>query len=374
LKVAVVGAGIVGATIAFRLAARDAEVTVFDKGRPGFGATGHSFAWINATAKTPRSYHELNRRSMGLWDRLVRDLATDVGLRWGGQLEWTASKEAAATLEAGAAQLQEWGYPCRLLTERELRLLEPGLTPRSVTAAVFHDLDGQVEPALAAEACLQRAERLGARLELGIPVIAIGASPVMVQTASASVEADVIVLAAGTGTTALAATTGVNVPQEESPGVVVRTNALPPIFKAFNSATVVYAPPLEPGRQQVHIRQCADGTVMIGEGSQESVSLDDSQAHADELLSRAREYVPALAAAKAVPEPVGYRPMPLDGYPVLGFCPDAPNLYIALTHSGVTLAPIIAELATMEIMDGARVQMLDEYRTERFDRDTGVRP
>ena len=154
----------------------------------------------------------------------------------------------------------------------------------------------------------------------------------------------------------------------------MRTNALPPIFKAFNSAPVVYAPPLEPGRQQVHIRQCADGTVMIGEGSQESVSLDDSQAHADELLSRAREYVPALASAKAVPEPVGYRPMPLDGYPVLGFCPDAPNLYIALTHSGVTLAPIIAELATMEIMDGARVQMLDEYRTERFDRDTGVRP
>jgi glycine/D-amino acid oxidase-like deaminating enzyme len=370
LKVAVVGAGIVGATIAFRLAARGAEVTVFDKGRPGSGATGHSFAWINATAKTPHSYHELNRRSMGLWDRLVRDLATDVGLRWGGQLEWTATKEAATTLEAGAAQLQRWGYPCRLLTERELRLLEPGLTPRSVTAAVFHDLDGQVEPARAVEACLQRAERLGARLELGIPTIAIGASPVMVQTASASVEADVIVLAAGTGTTVLAATAGVNVPQEESPGVVVRTNALPPILKAFNSATVVYAPPLEPGRQQIHIRQCADGTVMIGEGSQESLSLDDSQAHADELLARAREYVPALAAATAIPEPVGYRPMPLDGYPVLGFCPDAPNIYIALTHSGVTLAPIIAELATMEIMDGARVQMLDEYRPERFGRTT----
>ncbi len=372
MKVAVVGAGIVGATIAFRLAARGAEVTVLDKGHPGSGATGHSFAWINATAKKPHSYHELNRRSMGLWDRLVRDLAADVGLRWGGQLEWAATSEDASMLEANAAQLQEWGYPCRLLTERELRLLEPRINPRSVAAAVFHEPDGQVEPVRVAEACLQRARRLGADLKLNTPVAAISAFPVGVQTTSAVLEADVVVLAAGTATTELAATVGVAVPQEESPGVVIRTNVLPPIFNAFGGATVVYAPALEPERPQVHLRQCADGTVMIGEGSQERVSLDDSQAHADELLARAQEYAPGLESAIATPEPVGYRPMPIDGYPVLGFCHGAPSVYIALTHSGVTLAPLIADMATIEIMEGARVETLRNYRPERFDESSGT--
>jgi len=43
-----------------------------------------------------------------------------------------------------------------------------------------------------------------------------------------------------------------------------------------------------------------------------------------------------------------------------------PNLYLALMHSGVTLAPLVGELAAMEIVDSARVQLLDAYRPERF--------
>src|SRR5262249_6001654 len=70
--------------------------------------------------------------------------------------------------------------------------------------------------------------------------------------------------------------------------------------------------------------------------------------------------------ARAVPVPVGYRPMPRDGFPVLGFPEPVPNLYIALMHSGVTLAPLVGELAALEIVDGARVQILNAYRPERF--------
>ena len=106
---------------------------------------------------------------------------------------------------------------------------------------------------------------------------------------------------------------------------------------------------------------------MIGEGDQESLAEDDSQAHADDLLARACQHLPGLAGASAVPVPVGWRPMPLDGYPVMGFAPDAPNLYVALTHSGVTLAPALSQLAALEICDGARADaVLGPYRPERF--------
>ena len=57
--------------------------------------------------------------------------------------------------------------------------------------------------------------------------------------------------------------------------------------------------------------------------------------------------------------------MPIDELPVIGFCEVASNLYIALMHSGVTLAPLVGELATLEIADGARVEMLASYRPER---------
>ena len=74
-NVAVIGAGIMGAAIAFRLARRGVSVALFDASQPGHGASSHSFAWINAGAKEPIGYHNLNRRSLEMWPRF----ATEIG-------------------------------------------------------------------------------------------------------------------------------------------------------------------------------------------------------------------------------------------------------------------------------------------------------
>ena len=62
--IVVVGAGSVGANVAYRLAQRGARVTVLDAGAPGGGTSGASFAWTNSFSKTPRDYHDLNVASM----------------------------------------------------------------------------------------------------------------------------------------------------------------------------------------------------------------------------------------------------------------------------------------------------------------------
>ena len=368
-KVVVVGAGIVGASIAYHLSQRDVAVTVLDKAQPGSGASGHSFAWINGTGKSPVGYHDFNRRSLETWSRFARGLEVDVGLRWGGQLEWEATTEGASLLRDRVQQLQQWGYPCRMIDGAELRRLEPGLTPGPVAAAAISPADGQVDPRKVVDACLLRASEAGALVQPESPVIGLDGSALSggrtridsVQTEQGEVPCDVLVLAAGVETTKLAAMAGINVPQEYSPGVVVNTDPLPPVLNS-----VLYAPALDAGHPKIHLRQRSDGTVQIGEGTQESLSEDDSLAHAHDLLGRAAKYLPTLAGATVVPEPVGYRPMPVDGFSVLGFPNKAPNVYVALTHSGVTLAPLIGELAALEIVDGARVEVLRPYRPDRF--------
>ena len=364
-----IGAGIVGSAIAYSLAKRGASVTVVDKGQPGGGATSHSFAWINATAKHPVSYHNFNRRSLGMWDRFARGLDADVGLRWGGQIEWSSTQEGAADLKSRAQQLQAWGYPCQMIDAARMAKLEPGISPHHVTAALYCELDGMVEPTLAAEACIRQAAKHGAtvRLETEVTGLSMKSGTNIIEaleTGDGAVLGDVVVLAGGVDNTRLAGMAGVDIPQQDSPGVVIRTN--PIAERLLSTASALYAPPLEPDRPEIHLRQCLDGRAMIGEGSQESLARDDTQQHADELLARAAEYFPALKGASAVPVPVGYRPMPIDGFPVVGVSPKAPNVYLALTHSGVTLAPLIAQLATMEIVDGAKVNLLNDYRPDRF--------
>ena len=367
LNVTVVGAGIVGSAIAYTLAKRGASVILIDKGRPGGGATSHSFAWINATAKHPVSYHDFNRRSLSMWDQFARNLDVDVGLRWGGQMEWAATDEGANELKSRAALLHSWGYPCQVLNATQMATLEPSLTPRSVTTAIYSELDGMVEPTIASEALVRAAAQHGAtvKLETEVTDISMNSGSVTLVASSEKLNSDVVVLAGGTDNTLLSEMAGITIPQQESPGVVIRTNHI--AEPLLTNLSVIYAPSLESGRPEIHFRQCLDGSALIGEGNQESLAKDDSQAHANELLARASEYVPGLKGAAAIPVPVGYRPMPLDGFPVIGFSTKAPNVYLALTHSGVTLAPLISQLATMEIVDGAQVEWLNGYRPSRFD-------
>ena len=372
-RVVVVGAGILGASIAWRLSSRGCDITIIDRAQPGSGASSHSFAWINAGSKEPLHYHNLNRRSLEMWDNFAAAIANDgdsasVGLRWGGKVSWEIGSKGAERLISEVRQLQAWGYPTRLIDSSELSELVPSLQLDTVLAAEYSDNEAQVEPQMVVDACLLRLSEHDASILPNTEVVGLGAADdgrvVAVETTSGDIECDTVVLAAGTAVTQLAALAGVKVPQEESPGVVIRTNPLPPLLE---NVPVVYAPAMEDGRQEIHIRQCADGRMMIGEGSQESLAEDDSQAHADDLLDRAKKIIPQLADAVAIPVPVGWRPMPLDGYPIFGFAREAPNLYIALTHSGVTLAPVLSQLAMLEICDGAVVDsVLGPYRPGRF--------
>ena len=367
-RVAVIGGGIVGASIAWRIAARGHQVTLIDKAEPGSGASSHSFAWINAGAKEPIGYHNLNRRSLEMWTRFAAALGEDVGLRWGGKVSWETESVAVEQLIARVNQLQSWGYPSRLVSADELAELEPTLEIGPVAVAEYSENEGQVEPQMVVDACTNRLNQLEAAIITGSAVVGFdrGADGSIraVQTDSGDFQADTVVLAAGTDTTALASMAGAYIPQAESPGVVIRTTPLPPLL---HNVPVVYAPPLGDGRREIHLRQCADGRFMIGEGDQESLAEDDTQSHADDLLSRAARYLPGLSDAKAIPVPVGWRPMPLDGYPTLGYTAEAPNLYVALTHSGVTLAPVISQLAALEICENVRADaVLAPYRPQRF--------
>ena len=366
-KVVIVGAGIIGATLAYHLSRRDGiDVTLLERDIPGTAASGHSFAWANAFGKNPREYHTLNRRSLDMWYRLAHQLGTDIGIHYGGEMRWENNPQRAAQLRERVRQIQAWGYPCRLITRDEMLSLEPHLHPGTVLAASLSEADIHIETDTFIDVCLRRAREAEAIVYAQTSVTGFvmrDGNIAAVKTTNGEFSCDVVVLASGVQTTELASLMRVYIPQQRSPGIVIQTT---PCAEVLRNVAVIHAPAMDEEHQHLHLRQLSDRSLRIGQGTQEGINRDDSQQHADALLARTKAYLPAIADAKAIPTPVGYRPMPLDGFPVLGFTESVPNLYIALMHSGVTLAPLVGEMATLEIVDDVQVDWFSSYRPERF--------
>ena len=87
---------------------------------------------------------------------------------------------------------------------------------------------------------------------------------------------------------------------------------------------------------------------------------------ARELLRRAQRVTGALDSAEVTGYRVCVRPMPVDGQSIVGWLPGVEGLYVAVTHSGVTLGAHLAELMTSELTTGAAVPELAPYRPGRF--------
>src|SRR5262249_47398123 len=143
----VVGAGIIGGSIAWHLARAGAAVTIVEAGEAGGVATPASFAWINASWGNPQSYFHLRTRSMAEWSRLSGE-APGIALGWTGGLCWDPP---ADQLRAYAAEHGAWGYGIRLVDLAEAKRIEPKLA-EPPELAVHVAAEGAVEPAAAAQA------------------------------------------------------------------------------------------------------------------------------------------------------------------------------------------------------------------------------
>ncbi|MFK7915400.1 MAG: NAD(P)/FAD-dependent oxidoreductase, partial [Pseudomonadales bacterium] len=370
LRVVVAGAGIVGASIAYHLARAGAAVTVIDQQGPATHASRGTFAWINATwAKQPRHYHGLNQQGVTDWLQLQSELALPV--RWGGSLEWFASDARQQRLAEQIAEQVAWGEPASMVHAETLAQLEPELAVPPGLSAAYSPNDGAVDPVAATLKLLAAAQQLGAKVRFPVTlqnVTTAGGKLTGVQTTAGLLPADRLVLA--TGATELAERiTGAALPQRSTPGAIAFTQPMPRLLNRVISA---------PG---VHMHQRDDGRFVLGEqeGAPDNTAHqmrlqgrpndfpneEIARQHGNRMLEIARRWLPGLKAAVIDTAVIGWRPLPVDGHPVLGATPASPDVYVAIMHSGVSLAPVVGQLAAYELTAGAALEQLSPYRPTR---------
>lgn len=380
-RIVIIGAGVLGVALAHRLTEErgaPVEVALLDRDLPGRGTSRWSLAWLNSNGKAPRAYHDLGVHGMAAWKRLAARTDGDAWYRPVGNLRWAGDEQGTRRLAERIAWMNAWGYPAEFVNPPQAARLEPALRlPPEADRVAWFPEEGYVltEPLIAS--LVQRARERGADVRTGpaghvTRVEDSDAGRRVVHTADGGeLGADVVVCCAGRWTPEVTRLAGAREggvpitdpapPGSSAPALVVRAG---PVADA--PARVLHTP-------LVHLRaHGVDAAQVHLEAGDAAVDLHTPDHELDAwgatLLARARALVPSLDDAEVVTRKVCVRPIPMDGLPIVGPVAGEGGAYVMVTHSGVTLAAGLAELAAQELLTGSRAPHLAPFRPERFER------
>jgi glycine/D-amino acid oxidase-like deaminating enzyme len=353
--------------IAYGLVRSGARVAVCDGDDSALRAARGNFGlvWVQGKGARCLPYAQWSLGSSERWNsfatQLKRETGTDPGFDRPGGIELC---ETAAELEAGRKLLEslhqrDAGLGYQVLDNPALRRRIPAASAE-LAGALYSQNDGHASPLRTLSALHQGFQLLGGVYLPRHEVIEVRPFPGRfdVVTRGGTLEAGRIVLAAGLGNAQLGPMVGLHAPIAPLRGQIMVTEKLAPFL---DYPTLV-------------VRQTREGSVMLGD-SAENVGLDDSTTHTvmADIARRARTAFPMLAHARIVRAWGALRIMTPDGLPVYEESADFPGAYIAICHSGVTLAAAHADTLAPWIAGGGRPAVIEPFTTARFNASTEAR-
>ncbi|MBW8794659.1 MAG: FAD-binding oxidoreductase [Streptomyces sp.] len=357
--VVVVGSGVVGLTVAWLLALRDAEVTVLDAAAPGAGA---SHAAQGELVPPSPELETCFRRSLALYARL----AAQSGMRWDdepvGTLLLTAPPEAVSPFSpdspadpAGRAGHDSGAGPAarsvtgsEAVPRGELAALEPAVGPH-VRAARLLAEGRRIEPAAVLDALVCAGRKAGVMSRSGLGPVSLQQSPggrwAVVGAAGARFAARQVVVTAGLGSAALLAPHGIHIPLSGVRGRVLITEPVAPTLRRVLAEDSIGAP----RSVALLAHQTPQGRLVLG-GSWYPQDAAEPADLTERILTRARRLLPGIGEPRVVTERRGLRPTLPDRRPVVDRL--APGLFGCFGHggegyiAGPGTAELLAELVT----------------------------
>jgi glycine oxidase len=363
MRVAIVGGGVVGLSIALRLRDAGAEPIVLERSIPGAEASSAAAGMLATQLESsgPGPFLDLCLKSRALYPSFAADLRERSGLDIGYLPCGTLSPALDEPTLHRQVQVAEWqrqrGLRVERLDPQQVRSAEPQLMPETFGGLLFPD-DHQVDNRLLVRALSQATARSGVEFRTGYVrgLKSQGDRVTGVDLDGVSLDADAVVVAAGSWTGLVP---GLSIsPQTVRPakGQMVQLQLRTPLLRH-----VVYA-------EHSYLVPRADGRVICG-STVEMIGFDKqvTAGGVSQVLQRALRLCPALATATLSETWAGLRPYTDDELPILGRAP-MEGLFLATGHfrNGILLAPKTAELMSRLILQQPIDLDLTPFRMERF--------
>ncbi len=371
-----IGAGAVGAAVAYFASRSGLRVHVVERGEIAGGTTSACEGNLLVSDKEAGPELDLSLFSRSAFTEDLADFAHLWEFEAKGGLVVSSTTTGAEALSALTARQRAAGIEVTDVVGADLSGYEPHLAP-SLVAGAYYPQDAQVQPMLMTAHLLRLARSLGATVSTRTAVtgfLRAGDRVTGVQTPTGTISAPVVVNAAGTWAGRVAELAGVHLPILPRRGFVLVTEPLPRTIhhKVYAAEYVANVASSDAGLQTSPVVEgTASGTVLIG-SSRERVGFDTSvslQVLA-QVAGQAVALFPMLGRVKVMRSYLGFRPYCPDHLPVIGPDSRAPGLWHASGHegAGIGLAVGTAKLLAQALTDHPTTLDLSPFAPERFSR------
>lgn len=366
--VLVIGAGLIGSSIALHLRWRGLAVRVLERDRVADGTSARGGGWVAAQSRTPGPHLALALASIAYYPELLDRIGDDCGYLRSGSLvllEDEAQLEQRRAFVAEQCRLAAYDGPL-FLDHAELRSLEPAVS-ENVFGATYRQGDGQVDPPRMVRALVAAAKRAGVEVHLGARVTGMHRDGAgwLVGTTIGDFRGELVVNAAGPWAGELARMVGAELPVDPVAGQMMATAPRKPfvrcvigVFKDQRRASSV------PARD---IRQAWDGRVWLGTtmrpGSWDATVTREDTAT---ILAGLEPLFPGIAGAVIEEAWAGVRPNPRDGLPIYGELRGVPGHYAAVPMAGICESAIAGKAMAELIATGSSATPLEAFTPRRF--------
>lgn len=359
-EVLIIGAGVIGSSIAYHLARQGRQVLVVERSEI---AASPAASWASAGGVRRQGRHPaeamLAIEAIERWRTLEQELEADLHYRQGGNLLLAESEGEADQLSEFVHRQHELGFiDVRLVDGKEARALVPGLN-NQIVAGSFSPSDGQADPVATTHAFASAAQRYGATYRIGTAALGLLSHRERIVGARiehGEVEAKHVVLAAGTWSDELAASVGLQLP--------IRTRALQMILSTPAQRNELQ-PVISAVRRVLSLKQLVNGAFLLGGGwlgdptpDRRSYTMRPSSIQGN--WATASELLPAVGEQRIARSWCGLEALSIDDIPLVGVIPGLDGLTLAVGFSGhgFALAPAVGRSVADQI-DGRPTPELD---------------
>jgi sarcosine oxidase subunit beta len=364
--VCIVGAGVIGAAIAYELAKAGRRVIVTERAEPAAEASGITMAWVNVhhahikhfpyADDLPPYFIDLMRAALDAYDDLDSAIKDESEYLRTGGMSLIYDREQLKKDEQWANDFRERGLDVRVLSRDEVIAREPGIGGDFI-AGIWCPREGVITSPRLVGGFLRRAEQAGAEVLSHTTVTGLlrdGSRVIGVETTAGRIHAGAVVNAAGMRAPEIAKLANVDVPMYPVRGQQV---VLDGAAGLLNAPVYCHAP----------ARPMPLGRLMVS-GPPENVGYDNRVTFEGigKMLVEWSRVFPKVADLTFLGATSGIRMVPKDRFPIFGAVPGVPGFYLASLHRGVTFAPLVGRLMSQLIITGTSSIPLEPYSVARF--------